>query len=309
MIQTKNYIFTVEENNSSLRVDKFLSLSISGLSRSALSSDNSEIFINGVSAKKSDTVKTGDTVELHYAEDVFVSVEPENIPLQILYEDKDILVINKEQGRVVHPGAGNVRGTIVNALAYRYGEEFIKRLTDGADEEALCRPGIVHRLDKDTSGVMVIALNPESLRILSAEFQDRETKKAYYALAEGVFTKREGFVEGLIARDSRDRKLFCMSGIYGKESKSHYYVEKQFDGYALVKVKIYTGRTHQIRVHLKSLGHPVLGDVLYNRRPARFGAESLMLHSYSLELNHPATGEKMKFIAPLPKRFDAFIDG
>ena len=306
MTLTKDYVFTVEENISKIRVDKYLSSKIEDLSRSALSANDSEILINGVVSKKSDVVQSGDTVTLHHIAVLATTVEPEDIPLNIIYEDKDILVINKEQGLVVHPGAGNPSGTVVNALSYRYGESFIKEMMEECD---ITRPGLVHRLDKETSGVMVIALNARSLASLSAQFQNRETKKSYFALADGFFQEREGYIEGLIARDKYDRKKFCMSEIAGKESKSFYSVEKQFNGYALVRVRIFTGRTHQIRLHLKSIGHPVLGDDMYNRRPYRFGKCTLMLHSYSLEFQHPVSGERMKFTAPLPKRFNGFIDG
>ena len=341
----RNYEFTVEEtdlseNSKKLRIDAFLSSKIQGLSRSALTGSLCKMSINDKPAKKSDSVKLNDNVTLQYVADVFEKVEPQDLPLDILYEDSSMLVINKAQGMVVHPGAGNVDGTIVNALAYRYGQDFIDRMADECD---LSRPGIVHRLDKDTSGVMVIALTSQAHANLSAQFQNREIEKYYYAFCDGIFPKHEDDIECLLARDKTNRKLFVpvkekryiiqeglsskrtqeiIDEVYkdpkykvggtidtfsqGKYSKSHYEVIRQLPQAALVKVRIFTGRTHQIRVHMKSLGHPVIGDVLYNSKLSRFPNWPLMLHSAILEIRHPDTCELMHFEAPLPKRFADF---
>lgn len=296
----RNYEFNAITLEGKQRVDAFLASQIEGLSRSALTGKDCEIFINGESAKKSDSVKNGDNVALFFVAEVFDKVEPEDIKLDILYEDSSMLVINKEQGMVVHPGAGNIHGTVVNALAYRYGQQFIDSMADECD---ISRPGIVHRLDKDTSGVLVIALNAQAHANLASQFQNREIKKYYYALCDGFFPKRDDFVECQIGRDRYDRKLFAVVPSGGKYSKSHYTVEKQYEKCALVKIRIYTGRTHQIRVHMKSTGHPVVGDVLYNNHLSRFEGKTLMLHSYSLEIAHPVTGKIMTFKAPLPERF------
>ncbi|MBQ4280829.1 MAG: RluA family pseudouridine synthase [Spirochaetales bacterium] len=336
----RSYDLTVEEadlSGAKLRVDAFLAQRITELSRSALTGDECSILINGKKAKKSDKVALGDRVELSYVADVFEKVEPEDIELDVLYEDSDMLVINKAQGMVVHPGAGNTHGTIVNALAYRYGQDFIDQMADECD---ISRPGIVHRLDKDTSGVMVIALNPRAHAALSEQFQNREIEKYYYAFCDGIFQNHEDDIECMIARDRNDRKLFApvreqreyiiqgglsakrtaeienevyndpkyriggsLDRVQGKYSKSHYEVVRQLPQAALVKVRIFTGRTHQIRVHMKYIGHPVIGDVMYNSRLSRFPGEPLMLHSAILEIAHPTTGEMMRFEAPLPERF------
>jgi 23S rRNA pseudouridine1911/1915/1917 synthase len=339
----KNYELTVEESDltsKKLRIDAFLSSKIEGLSRSALTGDLCKMTINDKPAKKSDSVKLNDRVTLQYVADVFEKVEPQDIKLDILYEDSSMLVINKAQGMVVHPGAGNVDGTIVNALAYRYGQAFIDGMADECD---ISRPGIVHRLDKDTSGVMVIALNAHAHAALSAQFQNREIEKYYYAFCDGIFPKHEDDIECLLARDKVNRKLFVpvkekryiiqegvsakrkqeiIDEVYndpkykvggtldtlnqGKYSKSHYEVVRQLPQAALVRVRIFTGRTHQIRVHMKSIGHPVIGDVMYNNKLSRFPGWPLMLHSAILEICHPVTGELMHFEAPLPKRFTDF---
>lgn len=335
----RDYDFVVDESTASkTRVDAFLASKVTELSRSALTGNDCLILINGKAAKKSDKVALGDSVSLHFVADVFEKVEAEDIPLDILYEDQDMLVINKAQGMVVHPGAGNPNGTIVNALAFRYGQSFIDEMADECD---VSRPGIVHRLDKDTSGVMVIALNARAHTSLSEQFQSHDIEKIYYAFCDGIFQKHEDDIECLLARDKNDRKLFSpvqqqrnfiiqgglsakrtaeienevyndpkyrLGGLSdrhqdGKYSKSHYQVVRQLPQAALVKVQIFTGRTHQIRVHMKYIGHPVIGDVMYNNRLSRFPGASLMLHSSVLEINHPTTGERMHFEAPLPGRF------
>ena len=337
----RSYDLVVEQSDvqsgQKLRVDSFLASKVTELSRSALSGPDCTISINGKTAKKSDKVSAGNRVELHYVADVFEKVEPQDIPLSILYEDSDMLVIDKAQGMVVHPGAGNVDGTIVNALAYRYGEAFIDEMADECD---VSRPGIVHRLDKDTSGVMVIALNARAHAALSEQFQSHDIEKIYYAYCDGIFQKHEDDIECYLVRDKYDRKLFApvrepkeyiiqgglsskrtqeiMNEVYedpkykicgaldqrdGKWSRSHYEVVRQLPQAALVKVQIFTGRTHQIRVHMKYIGHPVIGDVMYNNRLSRFPGSPLMLHSASLQIAHPTTGEIMRFEAPLPARF------
>ena len=198
----RSYDLTVEQSDlqvgQKLRVDSFLAAKVNELSRSALSGPDCTISINGKTAKKSDKVSAGDRVELHYVAEVFEKVEPQDIPLSVLYEDQDMLVIDKAQGLVVHPGAGNVDGTIVNALAYRYGESFINEMADECD---VSRPGIVHRLDKDTSGVMVIALNARAHAALSEQFQSHDIEKIYYAFCDGIFQKHEDDVECYLVRD------------------------------------------------------------------------------------------------------------
>jgi len=299
----KNYSFKVPQDAEPVRADAFLSQCIPELSRSALTGELCEIFINGIPARKSSKVRSGDIVELFYAAEVFEHVEKQDIPLDVIYEDKSMLVINKQSSMVVHPGAGNPDGTVVNALAWRYGDSFIQSMADECD---LTRPGIVHRLDKDTSGVLVIALTPQAHADLARQFQEHSTEKYYYALCDGVFESKSGRISCLLGRDPGNRKLFTVVRSGGKDSLSEYTVVRQFGDCALVKVRIFTGRTHQIRVHMKSIGHPVVGDVLYNKKISRFPGYPLMLHSYSLDINHPETGERMHFEAPLPQSFEKF---
>ena len=272
-----------------------------GVQRSFFSHPSMLITINGKRAKKSAKVKTGDSVHLEYDEEVFEGLEAEDIPLSVLYEDDDILVINKEQGMVVHPGAGVHSGTVANALLSLYGDDF-----RAGDED---RPGIVHRLDKDTSGVMIIAKNPDSLASLQKQFSEHTTEKHYLAIVKGYIKPQHGFIETGIERDPRDRKRFIATDSRSaRGAKSEYRVLKELNGYSLVDVRIYTGRTHQIRVHMKFIGHPILGDPIYGQKDPRYSDATLMLHAHTLEITHPENGERMHFEAPLPDRFLIAID-
>ncbi len=307
----------VEEIESKVRVDSYIASNLENISRSLVSDKESQIFINSKKAKNSTKVQNGDKIEFIYSEEFFEGIEPEDINLDILYEDKDILVINKNQGIVVHPGAGNHNSTIVNGLVHRYGESFSDKFeeeeteepSEFVDEDAFLRPGIVHRLDKDTSGTMVIALNRESQRDLSEQFKDRKTSKIYIALVKGYFDKRRGRITDNLIRDPKDRKKFITCDKdKGKTADTSYLVLRQYRGYALVRINIHTGRTHQIRVHLKSINHPILGDPIYSNTDKKFKEASLMLHALQLDFKHPKTSEKMRFRAAMPKRFKDIIN-
>ena len=304
MILKKDYSFVVPPQSDGIRVDKFLSSVINGLTRSAFLTGDSEILIDGSVARKSTKIKTGQVVELKYSADVFSGIIPQDIALNIVYEDDCILVIDKAQGMVVHPGSGVNQGTLVNALAFRYGNDFINRFL----QSDIARPGIVHRLDKETSGLMVVALTQDSLSSLSSQFSNKETEKHYYALSEGFFTRKKGRIEGYITRNTRDRKSFVLTQSSGKYSCTDYEVESQYDKAALVRLNLYTGRTHQIRVHLKSINHSIIGDTVYGGKLFRDPGISLMLHSSFLAFNHPLTGKRMSFSLPIPPRFTFFIN-
>lgn len=284
-------------------MDKVSAESLS-IPRSAFSLDSMSILVNGVKAKKSSSIKEGDRVEIRYEEEIFSSLEAEDIPLFVIYEDDDILVINKEQGLVVHPGSGNYSGTIVNALLSRYGEDF-----STLDEEDSIRPGIVHRLDKDTSGVMVIAKTKEAHLALSNEFKEHSNEKYYCAIAKGFFSESEGYIDKRITRDRRDRKKFTVTDkkSEGKDALTKFRVVSQNGDYGFLRLRIYTGRTHQIRVHLASIGHPVLGDPIYSRIDRKYRDATLMLHAERIVITHPVTGKEMVFRAPLPERMKEIL--
>ena len=283
------------------RVDAIASAD-GAIPRSAFSLPSAVITVNGTRVKKSHRVSEGDDISVEWEEDVFEGIEAEDIALKVLYEDDSILVIDKAQGMVVHPGAGVHSGTLANALLSRYGEDF-----STSDDDT--RPGIVHRLDKDTSGVMVIARTLESQRVLQEQFASHAAVKHYTAIARGFFPESHMMIESRIERDPRDRKCFrsTHAEMRGKEAVTEISVMAQDGSYALLDVRIYTGRTHQIRVHLQSIGHPVLGDPIYSSTDRRFPDATLMLHSTTLTISHPHTGEAMTFRAPLPDRFHRIL--
>jgi 23S rRNA pseudouridine1911/1915/1917 synthase len=228
---------------------------------------------------------------------------PTDIPLHTLYEDDEVLVINKEQGMVVHPGSGNKENTLVHSLLFHYGEQFTKEFSD---EETKIRPGIVHRLDKETSGVMVIAKNYASYTHLLNQFKKRLTSKYYIALVKGKVQLRRGSITTNIMRDEKSRQRFTVTQKedQGKSARTDYRVLKYYSGYTLLRIEIFTGRTHQIRVHLTSIGHPVIGDTVYSRDKKD---SPMMLHALSLEFIHPTKEEPVRCVAPLPQRFKEYI--
>ncbi len=294
-----------------------------GMRRAILSAPGTIILLNGIPAKKGKPVREGDVITVTYTEEIFEGLTGQDLPLRVLYEDNEMLVINKKQGMVVHPAVGNHEGTVVNALLSRYGMDFSKIFVEGVptqedgegEEESeaelsldspLIRPGIVHRLDKDNSGTLIIARTLGSYQALSAQFKAHTTTKTYIALAKGNFTRLEGSIQTNIKRDTRNRKRFVTcSGEEGRTALTHYRVLRQFSSYALVRINIHTGRTHQIRVHLSSLGHPLVGDVIYGKEDGT----SLMLHALELEVDHPLTHERLTFRSPLPSRFLAYVQG
>jgi 23S rRNA pseudouridine1911/1915/1917 synthase len=289
-----------------LRLDRYVAEYLRLLSRSQIKAKNLTARINGKNAKISRPVKCGDFLELSWAEAEPTNLIPEDLPLDVIYEDARVVVINKAQGMVVHPGAGNRRGTLANALLAR-------RLDRGLAGEGF-RPGIVHRLDKDTSGVIIAAYDDEALAFISDQFKARKVKKIYAALVAGIPRQKEGLIETLICRDSRDRKKFTVSFDKGKAARTGYRIIRSWDGFSLLALKPGTGRTHQLRVHLRHLGCPILGDPLYGKPDSRFPRATLMLHAKSLSLVIPAdshtggTGGIYKtFKVPLPDRFRRLI--
>lgn len=299
MIQKKEKSIICEESG---RVDKVLSAFIP---RSVFSLEGTSITVNGKPVKKSFQVRPNDEVTVTYTQETFEGLEAEDIPLDVIYEDESILVIDKKAGMVVHPGAGNWSGTLVNALIHRYGQDFsTSQEEDDEDETSALRPGIVHRLDKDTSGVMIVAKTAQAHSSLVSQFQSHSNEKVYIAVVKRPFLKKRGTIDANIVRDAQDRKKFTVSSDprKGKSAVTHYTVLRQNAEYAFIRVRIETGRTHQIRVHMKSIGHPVLGDPIYSRPEGRFESSGLCLHALKLSIDHPLTGERMTFYARMPER-------
>jgi 23S rRNA pseudouridine1911/1915/1917 synthase len=318
-IREIKHTIVVENQEKKVRVDAYLAATIEELSRTQVSSTDAVILVDGKKVKNSAKVVNGQVIDFSYQLDEFVDLTPYDIPLDVIYEDKDIIAINKEQGLVVHPGAGNFDGTLVNALVHHIGPSFAEAFKeeaaeaeeDGDDDEEVqsfgidqMRPGVVHRLDKDTSGTMVVALNKDSYYNLVEQFKERTTRKSYIAIVKGHFTKRRGRIYTNIKRDPKDRKKFTIcNDDEGKKADTTYVVLKQYEGFALLRVNIHTGRTHQIRVHLASINHPVLGDPIYSKQSKKYKDATLMLHAIRLEIEHPVTGEHMVFNSPMPQRF------
>ena len=293
-----HYQFSVPSEVAGERLDRWLSEQIEHFSRSRCKelTKAGQVLVNGELRKPNYTLKESDAVELTIPEPEELDLTPEDIPLDIVYEDADLIVVNKVAGQVVHPAVGNYSGTLVNALLFH--------CNDLQDIGGKLRPGIVHRIDKDTSGLLVVAKNEPCLKALQAQFKERTVQKEYIALLQGIPFPAFGSIETQIGRSRNDRKKMSVDVDNGKHAITHYETADKFKAQSLVKVKIETGRTHQIRVHMAHIGHPLLGDAVYGR-PSRdacpIKAKRHMLHAASLTLEHPSSGESLTFTADLPQ--------
>jgi 23S rRNA pseudouridine1911/1915/1917 synthase len=279
----------------SLRLDAFIAAEteLSRTQAQRLIRDGA-ILLNGKIVKPNAVTTTGDIIDVTYPDPVETDVLPENIPLDILYEDEDLLVLNKPQGMVVHPAPGHESGTMVNALLYH-----IRDLSGIGGE---LRPGIVHRIDRMTSGLLVVAKNDLAHRALSEQFHEHSAHRSYAALVFGNIRQDEGTIDAPLARHPVDRKrMAIVPG--GREAVTHWRVAERYGQYTLLQIELETGRTHQIRVHLASIQHPVTGDELYGRDKRPFGLIGQALHGYRLAFCHPKSGVQMVFYAPLPDYF------
>lgn len=287
----------VESLKEESRLDAYIATNIEGLSRTMVKKliDDENILVNGQVQKMSYKVKIGDVIEVSKPEAKEINIVAQDIPLDIVYEDNDIIVVNKQKGIVVHPANGNWDGTLVNAIMAR-----CKDSLSGIGGEI--RPGIVHRLDKDTSGLLIIAKNDEAHLKMSEAIKNREVKKIYYTLVRGIVPENEATINMPIARSTKDRKKMAVSKM-GKEAITHFKVLERFEKYTLLEVKIDTGRTHQIRVHLSEIGYPVIGDEVYSNGKNEFGVHGQLLHAKSLDFKHPITGKEMHLEAELPEEF------
>jgi 23S rRNA pseudouridine1911/1915/1917 synthase len=287
-----------EQVSPGLRLDRYVSENLVLLSRSQIKARNLKAKINGKDVKLSRPVKQNDTLELFWDDSPPENIIPQDIPLEIIYEDERCVVVNKAQGMVVHPGAGNRQGTLANALCFR-------RL-DRNNLSGL-RPGIVHRLDKETSGVIIAAYDEEAHAFLARQFKLRKVKKTYIAIICGVPKEKTGRIETFIARDPKDRKRFTVSAA-GKTAVTFYKVMKSWGNYSFVLLRPKTGRTHQLRVHMRYLKLPILGDRVYGCEDKRFPDTSLMLHSKDLEITLLTETQPRLFSSQIPERFKSVID-
>jgi len=287
---------TVERKSAGLRLDRFLAMELADFSRARLQSLIREGFVtlNGKPPRPRDLVKTNDVVELTEPAIEKIEAQPEQMALDILFEDDDLLVLNKPAGLVIHPGAGNRQHTLVNAL--------LAHCTNLSGIGGQERPGIVHRLDKETSGCLVVAKNDSTHRDLSKQFAARTMQKIYLALVAGILKKPSGVIDAAIARHPIHRQRMSIARRQGRAAKTEYRVLRAGAGQSLLECTLHSGRTHQIRVHLHHLGHPVLGDKLYGGKQAGLFPRQL-LHAWKLGFRHPRTGEAKMFEAPIPADF------
>ena len=293
--------FIVGDESKKSRLDLFLLQKFPELSRSHLQKiiTDGKVLINSNTSKPSYKLNVNDVVSVYEIEVQPLNIEAEDIPLDIIYEDSDIIVINKARGMVVHPADSVFRGTLVNALLYH--------CKDLSGINGVMRPGIVHRLDKDTSGVMVAAKNDKAHINLSEQIQSKTAKRTYLAIVHGRISDNSGVIEGAIGRHKIDRKKMAITPD-GKPAVTEFRVLKRFKDYTFVECNLKTGRTHQIRVHMTSIGYPLVGDPKYGVRKNPFDIKGQALHSHKLTLYHPATGEQMNFTAPLPEDMKKILE-
>ena len=299
----ETFRFQITEEMEEERIDKCVSLLIDSLSRSFIQKMIKEerILVNEKPVKGSYRVKTDDEVAFELPESVEPDIEPENIPLTILYEDADVIVVNKPKGMVVHPAAGHYSGTLVNALMYHCGKEL-------SGINGVMRPGIVHRIDRDTTGSLIVCKNDKSHNAIAAQLKEHSINRRYHAICYGVLKEEEGTIDKPIGRHPQDRKKMAVNEKNGKRAVTHYRVLKRFAQYTYIECVLETGRTHQIRVHMASIGHPLLGDDLYSNRKCPFQLQGQTLHAKILGFVHPTTKEYIEIDAPLPEYFQNLLE-
>ena len=292
--------FIVEKEDANKRIDAYIakSANISRVNAQRLISEG-KILVTGKSVKHSYKTQENDEITMEQEEPKEVELKAENIPLEIIYEDKDIIVVNKPKGMVVHPANGNPDGTLVNAVM-----AICKDSLSGIGGEL--RPGIVHRLDKDTSGIIIVAKNDKAHINLSEQIKNHKVEKTYIALVKGNVKENQATINMPIGRSNKDRKKMAVTK-NGKTAITHFKVLKRYDKYTLLEVKIETGRTHQIRVHLSQIGYPIVGDMVYSNGKNEWGIEGQCLHAKSLKFKHPITGKEMYLEAPLPEYFQKIL--
>jgi 23S rRNA pseudouridine1911/1915/1917 synthase len=289
-------------DGSGERLDAFLARNVEGMTRSAAQKLLEEgcVTLNGVPGKKNDKLKEGDEIHLTVPQPREVDISPTQMHLDIVYEDEDVVVINKPKGLVVHPAAGHQDDTLVNGLLYVMGDKL-----SGINGEL--RPGIVHRIDKDTSGLLAVAKNDFAHTVLASQLKDHSMARTYEAIVCGSFREDSGTVDAPIGRHPSDRKKMTVTERNSKHAVTHWEVIARYRGYTHVRCRLETGRTHQIRVHMAHIGHPILGDVVYGRKKPELGQSSQVLHAGVLCFQHPRDGRPVMVFAPLPEYFQQVL--
>lgn len=302
--ENNRFTFYIDEETQSTRIDSVLSLLLPETSRSFIQKliEEGGVVLNGepMTSKKYKG-KVGDCVELTLPEPKQLIIEPEDIPLDIVYEDDDVLVVNKPKGMVVHPAVGNYTGTLVNAIMFHCADRL-------SSINGVVRPGIVHRIDKDTSGLLMIAKNNKAHESLSAQLAEHSITRRYKALVYNNFTEDEGTVDAPIGRDPKNRLRQAVTQQNSKRAVTHWKVAERFGKYTLIEARLETGRTHQIRVHMAYIKHPLVGDLLYGPSKQAIAADGQLLHAEVLGFVHPTTGKYMEFTRPLPEDFQKILE-
>lgn len=298
---SESLILEVPGEAAGVRIDKFMNDNLPDLTRSAIQKliNGGNVLVGGATVPKSFKLRQNDSIKIYLSEPQPLDAVPENIPLDIVYEDNDLLIVNKPQGMVVHPAHGNYSGTLVNALLYHCGDSL-------SGINGVIRPGIVHRIDKNTSGLLIVAKNDSAHIKLSEQIRSHSFTREYEAVAVGFFKETEGTVNAPIGRHHTERKKMCVTQENSKNAVTHYKVIRQYGGFAHVCLRLETGRTHQIRVHLAYIGHPVLGDSVYGK-PYK-GLDGQCLHARKIGFIHPSTGEYMEFTSKVPPYFAAVLN-
>lgn len=299
---TNEITFHISEQNCNVRIDRFLAEQLPDISRSYIQKliKEKQIYVNGQPVKANYKTGTQDEIKIHIPELTEPDIVPENIPLDILYEDHDILIVNKPKGMVVHPAAGHYSGTLVNALMY-----YCKDDLSGIN--GVMRPGIVHRIDMDTTGSLLVCKNDIAHQKMADQLKEHHIKRIYHAIVHGVIKEDEGTIDGPIGRHPIDRKKMSINYKNGKTAVTHYRVLQRFSNYTYVECQLETGRTHQIRVHMASIHHPLLGDSVYGPAKCPFKLQGQTLHAKILGIHHPVTGEYLEIDAPLPQYFSDLL--
>ena len=301
----EKYQFYIEEEQKGTRIDLVLSLSLPDTSRSFIQKlfEKGNILVNGKPCtSKKYKVAASDLVEITIPKPVDLQIEAEDIPIDIVYEDEDLLVVDKPRGMVVHPAVGNYTGTLVNAVMFHCGERL-------SSINGVIRPGIVHRIDKDTSGLLMIAKNDKAHESLSAQLAEHSITRRYQALVYHNIREDEGTVNAPLGRDPKNRLKRAVTNMNAKHAVTHYKVLERFGKYTLIEAQLETGRTHQIRVHMAYIKHPLVGDLLYGPKKQTVPVEGQMLHAKTLGFVHPRTGVYMEFDSPLPEYFVTILTG
>ncbi|MCR5823274.1 MAG: RluA family pseudouridine synthase [Lachnospiraceae bacterium] len=296
-------ILTIDEETADLRIDKLIASQTEGMSRTAIQRliDGGFVSVAGKTVKSSYKTCEGDVIEVLFTDAEKPDIKAENIPLNIIYEDNDIIIVNKPKDMVVHPAAGHYSGTLVNALLYHCGDSL-------SGINGIMRPGIVHRIDKDTTGALVVCKNDIAHQCLSEQLKVHSITRMYEAIANGTFKEESGRVDAPIGRDPKDRKKMAINYRAGKEAITNYHVLENLGGkYSHIECRLETGRTHQIRVHMASLHHPLLGDEVYGPEEKRFNLRGQCLHARTIGFIHPTTHEYVEFEAPLPEYFTTLL--